>query len=86
MLVRVVRGINMDKDEKKNVIEYIESNKALSIGYEEMTEEEKEYYHEKLSNTFGFKNYCLNAETKKLTKELKKYAKELIKNIKYIEE
>lgn len=41
MLVRVVEGTNMDKDEKKKVIDYIESNKALSIGYEEMSEEEK---------------------------------------------
>ena len=71
MLVRVIRGINMDKDEKKKVIDYIESNKALSIGYEEMSEEKKQEYEESVFNTLS-KIYQMSITLKNLEKCVEK--------------
>lgn len=72
MLVRVVRGINMDKDEKKKIIDYIKSDAVLSIGYEEMSEEKKQEYEESVFNTLGFKIYQMSITLKNLEKCVEK--------------
>lgn len=61
----------MDKDEKKKVIDYIESNKALSIGYEEMSEEEKQEYEEAVFNTIGFKIHAISIYFNELKNNIK---------------
>ena len=72
MLVRVIRGINMDKDEKKKIIDYIKSDAVLSIGYEEMSEEKKQEYEESVFNTLGFKIYQMSITLKNLEKCVEK--------------
>ena len=72
MLVRVVRGINLDKDEKKKIIDYIKSDAVLSIGYEEMSEEKKQEYEESVFNTLGFKIYQTSITLKNLEKCVEK--------------
>ena len=72
MLVGVVRGINMDKDEKKKIIDYIKSDAVLSIGYEEMSEEKKQEYEESVFNTLGFKIYQMSITLKNLEKCVEK--------------
>ena len=72
MLVRVVRGINMDKDEKKKIIDYIKSDAVLSIGYEEMKKKKKQEYEESVFNTLGFKIYQMSITLKNLEKCVEK--------------